>query len=218
MIKNKLSLFLFAILLIPTILAIPDLGVFQQDDDVELLQVCDNCSYVNLTTVQLPNSTILDIGVNMTKIHTTYNYTFTKTDLLGEYIYTTCGDDDTVFICQSVGFEITTTGDKVSLSNSIIVIVFLLMGGLFLYMGSVFDAEKWIVKTAFYLFSIMMGLLAVNSARIIVSESTDLTLMGTSGFIIIIAVLLFMFLYIMITATVNVFKQIKHKKEIEWNY
>jgi len=42
--------------------------------------------------------------------------------------------------------------------------------------------------------------------------------MGTTGFILTIAVLSFMFLYILIHATIQAFKQIKHKEEIRWNY
>ncbi len=216
--RNKNFLWIFVVLLLPMVMAISSLGVFQQNDNIELLQVCDNCSSVNLTTIQFPNSTILEVNIIMTPVQTTYNYTFETTDLLGQYIYTTCGNPDGTFVCESVSLEVTTTGEKVSLSNSIIVIVFLLIAGGFMYLGSVFEKEKWIVKTAFHLFAITMGLLAVNSARIIVSESTDLTLMGTSGFILVIAVLLFMFLYIFIFATVNVFKQIKHRNEIKWNY
>ncbi|GAG86202.1 unnamed protein product, partial [marine sediment metagenome] len=114
--RNKLLAFLFVVLLVPTVLAISSLGVFQQDDAVELLQICDNCSYINLTTIQLPNSTINNIGINMSNVHTTYNYTLSQTDLLGNYVYTTCGDPDGIFTCESVSFEITTTGEKVSLS------------------------------------------------------------------------------------------------------
>ena len=125
--KDKILLWMFVVLLVPTILALSSLGTFEQDKNLELLQVCDNCSAVNLTTVQLPNSSILNINTSMSEVELTYNYTFTGTDLVGLYIYTTCGDPDGVITCESVDFQITTTGDNVDLSNIIIVIVFLVL-------------------------------------------------------------------------------------------
>ena len=215
---NKLLLSIILLSIIPLALA-ATLGTFQQDDKIDLLQVCDNCTHVNITTIQLPNSTILSINTNMSVDVFTYNYSFTMTDLVGDYIYTTCGDDDGVAsVCQSVDFQITTTGDSVDLSNVIVVITFLVLVIAFLYLSSIFEADKWMIKTAFILFAILMSVLAVNSARIIASESTDLTTMGTTGFILTIAVLSFMFLYILIHATIQAFKQIKHKEEIRWNY
>ena len=214
---NKLLLTLILLSMIPLVLAVKTIGPFQQDKNAELFQVCDNCSYVNLTTVQLPNSTILNIDINMTENKLTYNYTFIDTDLIGGYIYTTCGDPDGVTTCQSVNFQITTTGDSVDLSNVIIVIVFLVLTVSFLYLSSIFEADKWMIKTSFILFAILMSVLAVNSARIIASESTDLTTMGVTGFILTISVLSFMFLYILIHATVQAFKQLKHKEEVKWD-
>ena len=214
---KKLLLILIFLTIVPTVFALTSIGPFQQNEDIELLQICDNCSYINLTTIQLPNSTILKIGINMTANDLTYNYTFTKTDLVGGYIYTTCGDPDGTSTCQSVSFQITTTGDNVDLSNIIIVIVFLVLTVSFLYLSSIFEADKWMIKTSFILFAILMAVLAVNSARIIASQSTDLTTMGVTGFILTIAVLSFMFLYILIHATVQAFKQLKHKEEIRWN-
>ena len=214
---KKLLLTLILLSIVPTILALSSLGTFEQDKNLELLQVCDNCSAVNLTTVQLPNSSILNINTSMSEVELTYNYTFTGTDLVGLYIYTTCGDPDGVITCESVDFQITTTGDNVDLSNIIIVIVFLVLTVSFLYLSSIFEADKWMIKTSFILFAILMAVLAVNSARIIASQSTDLTTMGVTGFILTIAVLSFMFLYILIHATVQAFKQLKHKEEIRWN-
>ncbi len=214
---KSLIVFILCLLIIPTVLAV-DLGEFEQNNIVELTQVCDNCTYVHLTTVQYPNSSVIDIGINMTKVRSTYNYSFSNTISIGDYIYTTCGDPDGIYTCQSVDFEITTTGDKVSLSNIIIVITFLLVAGMFLYIGSTFDKEKWMVKTAFHLCALLMGLLAINSGRIIASESLDLTTMGTSGLIIMVTIISFMFLYIFICATISAFKQIKYRNELRWDY
>ena len=193
------------------------LGTFSQGTNITLKQICSTCTYINLSSIKYPNSTIINYGTSMTKSNVDFTYSFSDTNNLGCYTYSVFGNKVTIEV-ESIDFEITTTGEKVSLSNTIIVIVFIIMALFFLYLGSIFDKEKWIVKTAFYIFAILMGLLAVNSAKIIASESMNLSAMGTAGFILMIAVLLFMLLYILITTTINVFKQIKNKREVRWNY
>lgn len=172
-------------------------------------------------SIDYPDGNYLKENVSMTNRNNgEFNITLSAVEInqLGFYEWR-------AFCCDGVNcaagfdeFEVTTTGEKVSLSNIIIVIVFLVMAIFFLYLGSIFEKDKWMVKTAFYLFAILMGVLAVNSGRIIASESAGLTTMATSGFVLVIAVLSFMFLYIFINALVQVFKQLKHKKEIRWNY
>ena len=118
----KRFIFVLALILLstPFILGVETLGTFQQDTNIELIQVCDNCTFVNLTTVKIPNSTMLSFNINMSITQTTYNFTFQNTSNLGEYIYTTCGDPNGIFTCQSVNFEITPTGHNLDTSKSII--------------------------------------------------------------------------------------------------
>lgn len=99
------------------------LGTFKQNTNIPLTQVCDNCTYVNLTQIQLPgNNGFLTLNALMTKNGQNYNYTFTSTDKLGDYIYTTCGDPDGVLTCESVGFKVTPSGSANILGLFIIVI------------------------------------------------------------------------------------------------
>ncbi len=215
---KKLLLLILLLSIIPSVLAMSSIGEFQQNNNVELIQICANCTSVNITTIKFPNSSIANINVMMSENSSTYNYTFTRTDLIGDYFYTTCGNPDAIYTCESVSFEITTTGDKVSLSNIILVIVFLVLALMFLYLGSLFEKDKWMVKTAFFITSLLLGLLAVNTARIIASESLNLSRMGTTGIIIMATMISFMFMYILVIATINVIKQLKDKKAIRWNY
>ena len=129
------------ILLLSLCSATDTLGVFEINKDINLLQVCDNCSYVNLTTVQLPNSTILSLNTNMTSTGTTFNASFSQTDLLGNYIYTTCGDVDGILTCESVSFIVTTTGSILSTAQGIVYIVFLI-AVLFIFSLSLYGAIK----------------------------------------------------------------------------
>lgn len=77
---------------------------------VTVSQTCDNCTYVNLTTVKYPNSSERTIGLNMERKGVKYNYTFCDTNSLGTYIATTCGDIDGVETCVDYGFEVTPNG------------------------------------------------------------------------------------------------------------
>lgn len=129
MVNNKLFFFIaFLLLVLPSINAeVQTLGTFIVDSNINLIQVCDNCTYVNLTSVKLPNSTIISYNINMTEVQSTYNFTFTQTDTLGNYIYTTCGDPDGVFTCSSINFEVTNSGSIISTGESIIYIIFTIM-------------------------------------------------------------------------------------------
>jgi len=214
--KKLLILMLAIILVLPLINA--SLGTFKQNDCI-MIRVLANCSAVNLTEVSNNNITYV-INSPMTNLGgQTFNYSFCNTSLISTYSYSwdnpcvdcsenNCGND----------FEITFTGEKVSLSNIIIVIVFLALIILFFILGYSFEKEKWILKTSFYILSLILGLLALNSARIIASESSGLLKMGTSGIILMISMILFFFLYIFIYWTINTFKSIKQKKDSRWDY
>jgi len=115
-------------------------------------------------------------------------------------------------------YEITTTGQKVSLSNIVIVIAFLVVGIILFILGYTFDREKWILKTGFYVFSLLMCLLAINSGSIIASESLGISNMSLTGLILIIAVISLMMLYLFITWMIQTFKQLKNKESIRWQY
>ena len=103
-------LLLVLLLILPLVMATQNLGTFQQNKNINLIQTCDNCTYVNITKVQLPDSTIIEYNDEMTKTGSEYNFTFTNTSQIGKYIYTTCGDDDGIFKCVSVQFAITPSG------------------------------------------------------------------------------------------------------------
>jgi lysylphosphatidylglycerol synthetase-like protein (DUF2156 family) len=215
---KKIFLLFIVLLILPSVMAIQSLGTFQKDTNINLIQTCDNCTYVDVTKVQLPNSTIIKINKEMTKDISEYNYTFSQTDKLGEYIYTTCGDDDGVYTCASVGFEVTYTGEKVSLSNAVIVIAFLILAIICLVLGFSFKMDYWIVKSFFFFCSVLAGILAINSARIIASESTNLSKMGDMGLLIGIVLFALFFLFMFVFAFIEIIQVFKQKKKLRWEY
>jgi len=121
--KNYLFL-LFGILFISLVSA-QSLGTFPQDFSVNLIQICDNCTSVNVTSVLFPNSSFALEGNNaMTQTGQVYNYTFSRTTTLGVYQYTTCGDLNGIQTCNSVDFTITKEGYPLSTAQATIYAVF----------------------------------------------------------------------------------------------
>lgn len=116
------------------------LGVFQRDSCVDLKQTCTNCSYVNITTVILPDASEALGQVEMQKTGTVYNYTFCNTSQIGQYVYWTIGDPDgTQSNPYGVSFVITKTGQIFENSFSVpllLPILFILLtSAFFLFMA-----------------------------------------------------------------------------------
>ena len=97
-----------------------DLGTFKLNSTIELYQNCENCTFVNISSVKLPNSTILLFNQNMIKNAQDYTFLFNTTNLLGNYFYNVCGDKDGELECEDIAFFITKTGFEETTSNSIL--------------------------------------------------------------------------------------------------
>ena len=89
-----------------------NLGTFKQGESVELQQTCDSCTYVNLSSVIYPNSSTSYSNAAMTKNGIEFNYTFSNTTDLGDYLYKVFGDKDGVTQSETFCFSITPSGDS----------------------------------------------------------------------------------------------------------
>jgi len=71
-----------------------NIGLYNQGEEIKLIQTCSNCTYINITTIKLPDGSILDFDETMTKDGTTYNWTLdsSHTSLIGEYTVNGIGD------------------------------------------------------------------------------------------------------------------------------
>jgi hypothetical protein len=102
-------------------------GTYQKGSQVRLKQICDNCSYVNITELLYPNSSLALNDTSMNKVGTDYNYEFNNTESVGKYYVTTCGDLNGITSCQTYDFEVTPLGTTMTTQKSIIyVIVFII--------------------------------------------------------------------------------------------
>lgn len=115
---------LFIFTLIPLASAeVQSLGSAKQNECIQLVQSCTSCTYVNVTTVQLPNKDIESIFQEMEVNGFSYNYTFCGTSQIGMYIATTCGDIDGTNTCVSYDFDITPSGFAQTLGFYFLVLV-----------------------------------------------------------------------------------------------
>ena len=218
----KYILILILIFIIPLCLA--ETEIYEVNKESELKFTCTlNDAIPSVSTqfnitISYPNGSVF---IN-NKLATpqglgSFNYTVTFTQI-GTYKVQMFCYDGTYSYSNEGFYIITTTGQQVSLSNIILVITFLLIAGLLFIIGYSFDKEKYIIKSSFYLFSLLMGLLTINSARIIASESLNLSPMASMGLIFIIGVLSFMFLFVLIYYTIQTVKSFKRKEGIRWEY
>jgi len=115
--KQFIVLMLAMLLVAPMVLAEQDsLGTYKQNDCVDLLQICGTCTYNNVTSVVLPNSTRLILDEPMTMRGAEYNYSFCNTSLLGTYSVNGVGDLDGTDNAWAYDLKITLTGAE-SLSD-----------------------------------------------------------------------------------------------------
>jgi hypothetical protein len=141
------------------------LGTFKQGEIINLKQICDTCSYVNISGVKYPNSTIENINLEMTKNGIDYNYTFSNTTQSGCYTYSVYGDKDGSIKAEVIDFEINPTGISSSESRTTAVsrsIYFTFGIAIILLIAFIFINSKPSIKWTFFLISMMFFLVSLN--------------------------------------------------------
>lgn len=111
---------------------IQSLGTFKLEQDINLIQTCDNCTFNNITSVLYPNSTQTIGESEMTKTGTIYNFTLSSDRVteIGTYIVNGFGDLDGIDTVWSYTFKITpngqdfTTGKAISYIGFIVILLF----------------------------------------------------------------------------------------------
>jgi hypothetical protein len=138
------------------------LGVFKQGNIISLKQTCDNCTYVNVSSVTDPESKINKIEGKMTKNGIDYNYSYTGTHKIGDYIYTVYGDKNGVLISEDICFKITPSGSS-GTETLFIILIILTYGVAFV---GFFGKNEWV--TLFGALSMMILGIYITTNGIIV--------------------------------------------------
>ena len=115
-------------------------------------------------------------------------------------------------------FKVTPTGFRSDLKVIIIPICFLVISILIFLIGLTFDNEKYIIKSSFYLISVLFCLVTIGTIKLINYESTDLINMFLMAFIVLLSVILFIFLLTFVLFTIQTIKSFKKKEGIRWDY
>ena len=225
LLQKKVSLIILTIVLFTSLLlGLSSAEIYKQNQATDLKFTCtlnnaipSSSTTYNVTIVYPNGSTFVNNKGASALGQGAFNYTIIPTELGNYKVLSFCYDGAYSFSNEEF-IEITESGEKVSLSSIIVVIVFIFFSILSLFLGNSFNTEKYILKSFFYLIALLSGLLAINSARIIASESLNLSKMTLTGLIISITIVSVMFLYIMVVYMINTFKAVKDKQGVRWQY
>lgn len=153
------------------------LGTFKQNDCINLIQTCNNCTYSNITSVIYPNSSVVISNVEMTKSGTYFYYFFCNTSLNGAYIVTGVGDLDGTNEIWNYDFTITPNGEDASVGKAIfyigliIILIVFIIGCVSMFM----ETNNLLAKVATvglgYLILIAINFIAWNMAKDFLTSS-----------------------------------------------
>ncbi len=186
--KKQIIILMLVCLLIPIINAeIMTIGTFKQNECINLVQTCSNCTYNNISSVLYPNSTNALNQVSMIKTGTSYSYNFCNTSVIGNYIVNGFGDVDGVITVWAYDFDVTTTGQELDTSKSIIMIagliLLLIVGLVIFYFG--YNIGNVTIKVFSIGLSVLIIIFSIGYALTVLNS----TIAGFSGITNIISVI-----------------------------
>lgn len=179
-------------------MGITNIGSFKQGSCVSLIQTCANCTFVNISSIQYPNSSLGLRDKVMTKSGTFYNYSWCNASALGTYIVTGVGDLDALDEVWNYNFDITQAGVNYSTAE---VIGFAAIMFLFFALVFVWKPNQIVLKSMFMILALLMALLL----------STTISVSGlfSQANTVLIAVLVIIILFLSITILINIFRSLR---------
>lgn len=125
---------LFAILIgtfMFTFVSAGSIGSFKQYEEMQITNYCTDgtCTFMNLSSLELPNNTILYLNAEMTKNSQDFNYSYTP-GLLGIYTFKTCGNPSGVIVCDSDTFDVTPSGNSGTDNIVFFILIILILYGI----------------------------------------------------------------------------------------
>lgn len=224
--NKKIILLVTAFILLPMVTATDSSFIFEQNEPAGIsvpvhsndLSSCDTCSCY--LTVKAPNGSVIlsEQPMAIDGGYAEHTLSGDYTDELGTHECRIKCSNGADYGFTTFSFEITSTGNKVSLSNIIMPIAFLVIAGILLVIGYGFSIDHWMLKTFFNFAAVGMGILSVNSSKIIASESSALGSMGTTGLTIMYVIFAIFMIYMFIYMFIEIIRVFKRKKELRWDY
>jgi hypothetical protein len=103
-----------------------NLGTFKTGECVDIKTIL-NASWVNISTISYPNSSLIISNVDMSKNGQTFNYTFCDTSTLGTYTYDYFDSNDNVyvndFLINTAGVDGNSTPVLIAMGIALIVLI-----------------------------------------------------------------------------------------------
>lgn len=142
------------------------LGTYQKDECIDLIQICDNCTYNNISSVIYPNLSIAESNLAMGSTDALYyNYTYCNTSVSGVYKVLGYGDDDGIRTPWAYEFTINPSGiiptDQRTESVSRGVYFTLIIAILF-FITFIFSKQKLVIKWTYFGFALLFFLITLN--------------------------------------------------------
>lgn len=126
---------------------ISEVGIFKAGESIDLIQTCSNCTYINITSVTAPNSSIILSDAAMSRSGFRYNYTMPAQQSIGTYIVCGVGDLNGENSIWCYNFQVTQTGNKPTTAQGLIYFILLaisiLIFILILYIGISTDGQRF---------------------------------------------------------------------------
>lgn len=209
--KISFSILLVSIFLITLVSADQQfLGTFDQNDTIQLKQICANCTYNNITSIYV-QGVYQDLlsDVVMQKSGSEYNYTFSQTQTIGTYVVSGIGDPDGTPTIWNYTFTI---GKDLSIAVALFYVVLLALSVfgfiMIIYFGV--TTQHLFIKTFSvgfgYLFVIAISFIAwrmaadfISSAVFLVSFFKITFIVVTIGFFPLLVSLFVYGVYMMLT-------------------
>ena len=125
---NKLNYIIIGIIFLMVVmpLASANLGTFKQGECVNIKTIL-NATWVNISTISYPNSSLVLSNDNMTKTGQTFSYDFCDTTTLGTYTYDYFDSNDNVyvndFLINTAGVDGNSTPVLIAMGIALIVLI-----------------------------------------------------------------------------------------------
>ena len=197
------------------------LGVFKQNENIDLIQSGAGLTECNISSVKYPDSTNALINAEMTYTNNEFNYTFNNASELGTYIVNGFCGNATDYVYWAYDFEITPSG---IVSNVGILITFLFIV-LILFTLSFYKIFNSNSKIEFIIFSIssyfMILIFIFMSWKISENYLYNMEWIVSLLYIIFLVVLILMFpfiIFLILYLFYNMFTERNMKEMIDMGY
>lgn len=144
--KILIILFIGIFSLSLTSASISELEPVVQNEPIDLIQTCSDCTFNNITNVLFPNGTIALGESLMEKDGTFYNFTFTNTATIGTYTVNGLGDPEGVLKVFKYKFPVTPFGTQIENSGviyGVLLLIFFFMDLIVFYIISRLNNENF---------------------------------------------------------------------------